>query len=98
MRKYDEKPIDSMTCELVGQPLDDAVLEVVAPPRLGPLEGEVAEVVVVGRRSRPGSGNVGSCGLPNSIVTSARSAIHSVLSHASGSSWKRWRISCAGFR
>ena len=37
------------------------------------------------RRVKPsGRGNSGSCGLPNSMVTSARSAIHSVLSHADG--------------
>ena len=45
-----------------------------------------------------GSGKSGSCGLPNSMVTSARSAIQSVLSHASGISSNRYRISWAGFR
>jgi hypothetical protein len=45
-----------------------------------------------------GSGNSGSFGVPKSMVTSARSATHRVLSHASGTSWNRWRISAADFR
>ena len=47
---------------------------------------------------RAGTSNSGSDGRPNSISTLARSAMSSVLSHASSTSLKSWRISAADFR
>ena len=45
-----------------------------------------------------GVGNDGSTALPNSMSTLARSAIHSVLSQASGTSENSDRISAEVFR
>ena len=64
----------------------------------GALEGEVLEVggvvgEALGDRERRAAA---ACRTRSS--TSARSAIHSVLSHASGTSRNRWRISAAGLQ
>ena len=86
---------------------DDA--ELVVDPLAGPRRGAVRRSAggrpprsaPGGRRpaSEPsGQGNDGSAALPNSMSTLARSAIHSVLSQASGTSANSDRISADDFR
>ena len=98
MRKYELKPMSSMTLSSYARRSTTASGSWVAPALAGALEGEVAQVVAVAESKPSGSGKLGSCGLPKSISTSARSAIQSVLSHASGTSSNSERISPAVLR
>ncbi len=83
--------------ELIGDPLDRRGGEVVAPSLAGTGPRQVFEVLAVDVKPS-GTSKLGSSASPNVISSSARSAIHNVLSHASGTSRNRYRISSAVLR
>ena len=88
MRKYAEKPIEAIVSSSkltrsTMSPLSSAPQRWRAPSQVRWARYSSAEV------KPSGNGKSGSSTLPKTMSTSARSAIHSVLSHASG--WSRNR-------
>ena len=88
MRKYELKPIVAITSSSYW--MRCLTVSETSSPQRSRTPSHVTWARYSASSVKPsGSGKLGSCGAPNSISTSARSATHSVLSHASGTSRNR---------